>query len=225
MRGNAPFPARNRRHCPGVAGDRVDDEPNAPAVDRSAAPTILLRGRLVALGPLDAAILPFLRRWANDPVTEELGGGAFRPLTAEAIDAEWEPLMRGERAGWAGFAVHALPDLRPVGVANLRDWLTPHRTAEFGIAIGDPRDRGKGFGTEATRLVLRWAFAELGVHNVWLDTVSVNPAAIRAYAKAGFREIGRIREARRIGGRVADVVLMDCLASEFRFDGGNAIEP
>jgi len=93
-------------------------------------------------------------------------------------------------------------------------WDNDPWTAEFGITIGDPAERGHGYGTEATRLLCGWAFAELGVHNIWLDTVSTNPAPIRACAEAGFREIGRIRQARRIGV-VADLVLMECLASEF----------
>lgn len=187
-----------------------------PRGDHAGEPTVLVRGVRVALGPLHAELLPWFARWQNDPLTEELGGGAFRPVSEEAVRAEWEPLLRGERAGWTGFVIYRLPDLEPVGHANLRDWLTPHRTAEFGITIGDPGNRGRGYGTEAARLVLRWAFDVLGVHNVWLDTISTNVGAIRAYEKAGFREIGRLREARRIGGRTADRVLMDCLATEFR---------
>jgi diamine N-acetyltransferase len=177
-------------------------------------PIITISGERVALGPLHGGLLPLIARWDNHPPTIELGGGAFRPKPLAAVEAEWEPLLRGERANWAGFAIYARPDLRPVGVANVRDYGTPHRTAEFGITIGDPADRGRGYGAEATRLLCAWAFDELGVHNIWLDTVSTNPAAIRAYAKAGFREIGRIRQARRIGGVVADVVLMECLASD-----------
>ena len=129
--------------------------------------------------------------------------------------AYYEPLIKGERPDWIGFAIYELPDLRPIGVTNVRDFATPSRTAEFGIAIGEPDCRGKGYGTEATRLLLDFAFTVLGVHNVWLDTVSYNVAAIRAYEKAGFKEIGRRREAHRLGDRVYDVVLMDCLATEF----------
>ena len=55
----------------------------------------------------------------------------------------------------------------------------------------------------------------LGVHNVWLDTPSYNVGAVRAYEKAGFREIGRRRGARMLAGRRFDVVLMDCISDEF----------
>ena len=174
-----------------------------------------IRGERVALGPLHCGLLPLIERWDNEFRTVDLGGDDPRPRSAEAIAATWEPLLRGEREDWIGFAIYALPDLRPIGIANIRDFGNPHGTAEFGITIGDPSDRGQGFGTEATRLLLDYAFTVLGVHNVWLDTPAYNAGAIRAYEKAGFREIGRRRGARTLAGARYDVVLMDCIADEF----------
>jgi len=49
-----------------------------------------------------------------------------------------------------------------------------------------------------------------------LRVISANTQAIRAYSRAGFRPIGRWRQAVRLGDRRYDVVLMDCLATEFR---------
>ena len=178
--------------------------------------TILVRGGRVGLGPMDRTMLPLMERWANDPLTTALDGETFQPVTSEQLAATWTPLLAGERVGWAGFSIWLLAEQRPIGLLNLRDLGTAHRTAEFGITIGDPEDRGKGYGTEATKLALHWAFEVLGVHNVLLDTSSENPGAIRAYEKAGFRQIGRIREARRFGTRACDVVLMDCLSTDFR---------
>ncbi len=178
-------------------------------------PLVNIRGERVALGPLHTGLLPLLVRWENDFPTLDLGGDDVRPRSPESVAATFEPLIKGEREDWIGFAIYELPDLRPVGIANIRDFTTPRRTAEFGITIGEPDARGKGYGTEATRLVLDFAFTVLGVHNVWLDTAAYNLAAQRAYAKAGFKEIGRRREAHRLGDRRYDIVLMDCLATEF----------
>ena len=178
-------------------------------------PIVNIVGERVALGPLHLGLLPLLVRWDNDFPTADLRGDEPRPASPEADAAYYEPLIKGERPDWIGFAIYELPHLRPIDVTNVRDFATPSRTAEFGIAIGEPDCRGKGFGTEVTRLMLDYAFAALSVHNVWLDTVSYNVAAIRAYEKAGFKEIGRRREAHRLGDRVYDVVLMDCLATEF----------
>lgn len=178
-------------------------------------PIISIAGERVALGPLTAEFLPLIARWDNDVATYDRGGGVPRPFAREAVSADYAPLMAGERDDWIGFAIYALPDFRPIGIANLRDFTTMHRTAEFGISIGEADCRGKGYGTEATRLILRYAFTDLGVHNVWLDTMSTNLPALRAYARAGFTEIGRWREAYRRGDVVADIVFMDCLASDF----------
>jgi RimJ/RimL family protein N-acetyltransferase len=179
-------------------------------------PILNLQGEMVALGPMHEGLLPLIAAWYNDFATSAISGDDLRPISLAAVRAEWEGLMRGERSGWIGFVIYELATLRPIGHTNLRDLGSLHRTAEFGILIGETDCRGKGYGTEATQLMLDFAFTALGVHNVWLDTLSLNPAAIRAYTRAGFREIGRRREAHRIGHHVFDVVLMDCLATEFR---------
>ena len=75
------------------------------------------------------------------------------------------------------------------------------------------RDRVRA---ETTRLVLDYGFTALGLHNVMLVVDSYNERGIRAYTRAGFKTIGRRREAHRLGGRPFDLILMDCLASEFQ---------
>ena len=187
-------------------------------------PIINIRGPQVGLGPLDEALLPLVVRWANDFASVDLGGGVMLPRSRAAQEAEFAGLVRGEREDWIGFAIYELATPRPIGTANVRDFTNPERTAEFGITIGERELRGKGYGTEATILLLDYAFTVLGVHNIWLDTPAYNAAALRAYTKAGFKEIGRRREAHRLADRLYDVVLMDCLATEFRNPYGRVIE-
>jgi RimJ/RimL family protein N-acetyltransferase len=64
-------------------------------------------------------------------------------------------------------------------------------------------------------LILEFGFAMLGLHNIMLECYEYNLGR-RAYEKAGFREIGRWRQAHRMGGRAWDVIYMDCLATEFK---------
>src|SRR5215218_7894241 len=196
-------------------GETLKDEFQVAPVDVLSHPAVNIRGERAALGPLHRGLLPLIERWDNDFRTADLRGNDPRPNSAESTAAVWEPLLRGEREDWIGFAIYALPELRPIGITNIRDFTNPHGTAEFGIAIGEEIDRGQGFGTEATKLILDYAFTVLGVHNVWLDTLAYNVGAIRAYERAGFREIGRRRGGRMLAGKRYDVVLMDCIADEF----------
>lgn len=179
-------------------------------------PLVTIVGELVALGPWHRGLLPLLWKWENDVALAPLTGDPMLPLTPEAIEADYERYAKAEpRARTsARFVVYERATLRPIGSVGIRDIDHLHRTAELGIVLGEPDCWGKGYGTEATRLVLDYAFTALGLHNVVLRVYAYNERAIRAYRKAGFKEIGRRREAHRIGNRVVDEVWMDCLATE-----------
>lgn len=187
-----------------------------PAVKRHPKPIVNLLGEKVALGPLDERMIPWMTKWNNDFASSVIAGDPLMPYPLAHVTASVEARLRSSGEGWYGFAIYERDTWRLIGHANLRDVDTIHRTAEFGITIGEHDCRGKGYGTEATQLILDFAFTGLNLHNVWLDTLSLNPAAIAAYRRAGFREIGRRREAYRVAGRTYDVVLMDCLASDFQ---------
>jgi RimJ/RimL family protein N-acetyltransferase len=81
--------------------------------------------------------------------------------------------------------------------------------------IGEKDCWNKGYGTETAMLLLDYGFRALGLHNIMLTAFSYNERGLRAYTRAGFKEFGRRREARRFGEQAYDVVYMDCLATEF----------
>jgi RimJ/RimL family protein N-acetyltransferase len=104
--------------------------------------------------------------------------------------------------------------LHAIGNTNLFNVDLHNGTADFGILIGEPDAWGKGYGTEATRLMLDYAFDVLGLHNVQLQVYSNNERAVRAYQRAGFRRVGVRRAARKLGRERHDVIYMDAVASE-----------
>ena len=114
-----------------------------------------------------------------------------------------------------GFTIYERATWRPIGNTGLHGIDFRNRTATFGILIGEADCRGKGYGTETTRLMLDYAFTALGLQSVMLTCFEFNLAGQRAYAKAGFKEFGRRRRCRWMGGRLWDEVYMDCLAEEF----------
>ena len=68
--------------------------------------------------------------------------------------------------------------------------------------------------------MLEYAFTGLGLHNVMLTVFAYHERGMRAYKRAGFREIGRRRQAHRFAGIAEDIVMMDCLATEFERSAG-----
>ena len=180
----------------------------------AADPPLTLVGEQVALGPVHKGILPLLWKWENDLELSVLTGDPVHPLTPEGIDALYERYSKSDPAH-ASFVIYERATQRPIGTIGLPNISHAHRTAELGVGIGEHDCWGKGYGTEATRLILAYAFSVLGLHNVMLRVFDYNERAIRAYQKVGFKEIGRRRQAQRVGGQAYDVVYMDCLATEF----------
>ncbi len=87
---------------------------------------------------------------------------------------------------------------------------------EVGIFVGDKSYWGNGYGKEALELLIDFGFNLLNLNNIYLRVYSFNTQAIKCYKKIGFKEVGRLREAKQIGGNKYDEVFMDLLAKEFK---------
>lgn len=114
-------------------------------------------------------------------------------------------------------------DGRAVGSAwlTLQDPSTHHRSARYRIGIFNRNYWDRGFGTAATRLVLRFGFEDLKLHRIELRVVKYNLRAIRSYQKAGFVTEGVERETVLLDGQWYDDVRMAILEHEFRARAGD----
>ena len=176
-----------------------------------AEPIINLTGEHIALGPLRRDLIPLLTRWVNDlSITRTIG--FVTPMTIERETAWYEQVTSDPSE--ITFLLYERATMRPVGTTGLSHIQHGDRSAMFGIFIGEPDARGRGYGTEATHLLLDYAFTALGLHNVGLEVAEWNVAGQRAYARAGFRVCGRRRQCWQMGGRLWDEIHMDYLATE-----------
>jgi RimJ/RimL family protein N-acetyltransferase len=100
---------------------------------------------------------------------------------------------------------------------DIPEW--SHRDAWVAIALGDRADWGKGYGSDALRVLLRFAFSELNLHRVSLNVFGYNPRALRSYLKVGFVVEGTQRERLRRDGRRWDMVFMGVLREEWEKAG------
>lgn len=175
-------------------------------------PVLMLKGARVGLGPVTDEHLPLLLRWFNDPeVTRGLGN--YGPFTLQDEQAWYETTRRNDHR--VPFAIYELATGKPIGNCDLHNIDRANQRAEFGIAIGDKAFWNKGYGTEATQLLLDYAFNIMNLHNVMLIVYAFNARAQRAYEKAGFRFIGKRRAARLHCGKRYDEIYMDAVADEF----------
>ena len=187
---------------------------NEPARPNGQEPIINIAGDKVALGPLRRDLVPLYLKWINDFEVMRHMVATTRPMSLEAEEDWYAHASKAENQ--ASFTIYEKARLRPIGNVSLGKVNYAHRTAEFGIMIGNKRSWGKGYGTEVTRLMLEYGFTCLGLHNIFLWVFATNERGIRAYHRAGFRVAGRLRQARWRGGRASDLVLMECLATEFQ---------
>ena len=196
---------------------------NQPALPENQQPILNIVGEKVALGPMRRDLIHLYLRWINDFEVVRFLGAAMRPTSLEAEETWYSGVSKGERGSY--FTIYEKSQLRAIGTASLANIKHAHRTAEFGIMIGDKACWGRGYGTEVTRLMLEYGFTCLGLHNISLSVQETNERGIRAYQRAGFRIAGRIRQSLRLGGRAIDTILMDCLATEFEGGALNHLLP
>jgi RimJ/RimL family protein N-acetyltransferase len=101
-----------------------------------------------------------------------------------------------------------------VGEVVLNNWEPANESCSFRILIG-PGGRGRGLGTEATSLILHYAFTTLSLHRVGLEVYAFNPRARRVYEKVGFRVEGAKRDAFVFDNQRVDSIIMSALATEW----------
>ncbi len=174
----------------------------------------VLTGERVRLEPLDARtgehfIEPVLRM---DPEVRRLTG-THREFTREEL-VRWAATRpdHHDRADWVVFEREGGA---AVGECALIDLDPDNASAGYRIALNGMSVTGRGYGTEATDLVLEYAFTVAGLHRVALEVFAFNTRAQRSYARSGFVREGVWRESLRWDGEWHDAVLMSILAEEY----------
>lgn len=175
----------------------------------------LFTGKLVRLAGQDPEIDPErIARWNRD--TEYGGFISVHPMQLEG-PAKWRERLQGEVTDrHYHFSIHALDGDQPIGFESIFGTRNQHGDCWVGIGIGDRAYWGRGYGTDAMRLLLQFCFQELNKHRVSLAVLSNNTRAIRSYLKNGFVQEGVVRGSDHRFGLRQDVVVMGILRSEWQ---------
>jgi RimJ/RimL family protein N-acetyltransferase len=103
---------------------------------------------------------------------------------------------------------------RWVGELAILDWDADNHSCGFRIALA-AEARNRGYGSEATRLVVDRVFTMLPVHRIQLEVFAFNPRAQHVYEAVGFRREGLLREALHWDGEYHDTVVMGILRADW----------
>jgi [ribosomal protein S5]-alanine N-acetyltransferase len=171
-----------------------------------------LIGTKIYLRPLEREDAQQCLAWFNHPeITRWLL--LYRPINLRAEEEFIDKALQSEHDLVLGIAVQTTDRL--IGGTGLHQIDFKNRNAGFGISIGAKEEWGKGFGTEATRLMVLYAFETLNLHRVWLHVYEYNARGIRTYEKVGFRKEGVLRQDTYREGRYWDTIVMAILREEW----------
>lgn len=174
----------------------------------------LLMGKKVRLALPAHEDIPLFAAWSQDLEYQRLlRRGMVYPGSVEG-HREWFEAMAKEEKD-IPFSIRTLVEDRLVGMLVIRDVVWQARHCSFFIGIGDPGERGQGYGSDAVRVLLKYAFLEMNMHRVGLDVMSYNADAIRAYQAAGFQLDGRLRAFVYRDGVYYDMLQMSILRGEW----------
>jgi RimJ/RimL family protein N-acetyltransferase len=177
----------------------------------------LLHGETVLLSAENPEVMAAqLFRWDQDTEWFRfLDTDSPRPFSEKKVKEWLEKDLDKPSTDEIYFAIRTLKDDILIGFIGLFNLLMHHGDALVAIALGEREYWGKGYGSDAMRVILRYAFNELNLRKVGLIVFEYNTRAIRSYEKTGFRHEGRIRGAILREGRRWDWLYMGLMREEF----------
>jgi len=177
----------------------------------------MLKGEKVILRAVERDDLKRLHELNRNVELAVLADDYWRPIPFASYEKSFDKHLDDDDKSWFVIEVNGVV----IGEIGLHGKDRRAEATEFGIGIYDPGYVGKGYGPDAIKVLLRWAFHVQNWRRVWLETIAPNERAIRAYRACGFVEEGWLRQQAFVNGEYVDVVLMGLLRTEWEAQVGN----
>ncbi|HNK63205.1 MAG TPA: GNAT family protein [Anaerolineales bacterium] len=190
----------------------------------------LYRGSLVRLASVQPDLLAkSLLKWDRDSEAQRLGD--FMPVQLQSEKKIKEYLEKREENNTSyRFSILTLAGDVFIGFTSL--WVNDWNLGEawLGIFIGERDYWGKGYGTDAMRLIVQYGFMELNLRRISLGLHAFNERALKSYLKVGFRVEGRergvfLRDGVRYDDLVMGLLREEWLEMQNETNTGNASKP
>lgn len=172
----------------------------------------ILNGNIINLRPIVEADASAMFASLSDEESMRLTG-TQQTFTLAQVQAYCARVAQADDRVDYAITVKDDPTFLGEVVLNEIDW-TNH-SASFRIALASAASFGKGYGTEATRLILDYGFNTLNLHRIELEVYDFNPRAQHVYEKVGFVREGVRRDVLLWDGVYQSAIVMSILRDEW----------
>lgn len=174
----------------------------------------MYKGELVRFREITEEDIDVLKHQINDYELKKFSAKGI-PYPTSIENMKKMLFEKDEKRGSFSFAVEDLKEKIFIGTCGMNyvDW--KNRYASIGISITDKNYWGKGYGTDAVKLIVKFIFEHMNLNKVSLGTFSFNKRAIACYKKCGFKEEGVLRQEVYAEGQYYDEICMGILRNEY----------
>jgi RimJ/RimL family protein N-acetyltransferase len=181
--------------------------------------TQLFEGQDIRFGPIDYEKDPQIEsQWTHNAEFMRLYDfEPARPMSLASVKKQYEKVEKQieESRNLYHFMIRAKVDDRLIGKAIIRRIEWTNGNCDIRLGIGSAEDQRKGYGTQALKMLLRFAFAELNLFRVSANVAEYNEGAIALLRKFGFTEEVRRRQSLERDGRRWDLLVFGLLKDEW----------
>ena len=173
---------------------------------------MILKGKLVKLRKIKISDASRFVKWFGD---KEVNKFTTRRKLSLAEEKKW---IKGMPKHWQIDRIFAIVTIFGIhiGSIGLHKIDKRDKNASYGIVIGDNNYWQKGYGTDASRLILDYGFNVLKMHRIYLRVYDYNKRAIEVYKNLGFKLEGKEREHNFYNNKFHDVFMMGLLRHEWQ---------
>ncbi len=174
----------------------------------------ILTGSILVLRPMRSADAPQMFASLADQDCKRLTG-TQNAYTFEEVEAFCKKVEAADDRADYAITLKSDPESVYIGEVVLNHIDEVNRSASFRIALAAADHFGKGYGTEATRLILAYGFEQLNLHRIELEVYDFNPRAQHVYEKLGFVKEGVRRDVLWWDGCYHSAITMSILRDEY----------